>query len=142
MTSRFGGGGPSGGLPPGSPPDFMDLIAPQEDRGLLGPVTNPSGVPNPQAVMENGHRKVVLEPRNQNPVQPSPPVQAQPSPPVKEQPSIPGKDSNEPVFVDNNPAIIEPPKKKMTAAEIQRMKINAASEYYRYVFYCMFNHFS
>ena len=90
---------------PDSPPDFMDLINPQFTPSTSVMPPGPSGgvVATSSALGSSGivGEKVVLEQRA----------------PL----STPQQTSNTP----------SPEKPKLTAAEIQRMRINAASEYYR-----------
>ena len=91
---------------PDSPPDFMDLINPQFTPSTSVMPPGPSGgvVATSSALGSSGivGEKVVLEQR------------APLSTPTQQ--------------TSNTPS---PEKPKLTAAEIQRMRINAASEYYR-----------
>ena len=91
---------------PDSPPDFMDLINPQftPSTSVMPPGPSGSVVATSSALGSSGivGEKVVLEQR------------APLSTPTQQ--------------TSNTPS---PEKPKLTAAEIQRMRINAASEYYR-----------
>ena len=91
---------------PDSPPDFMDLINPQftPSTSVMPPGSSGSVVATSSALGSSGivGEKVVLEQR------------APLSTPTQQ--------------TSNTPS---PEKPKLTAAEIQRMRINAASEYYR-----------
>ena len=133
----FNGNGGMGVIPPGSPPDIMDLIAPQgapqntsvhispnQSTSVQPPSVNPSTVETPvikTVVLEP--QKVVLKPQK---------VVLEPRTTVQPQStgSNDGKNGFKNVEIQENN---KEPKKPMTTAELQRMRINAASEYYRYV---------
>ena len=98
---------------PDSPPDFMDLINPQFTPSTSVMPPGPSGgAASSSALGSSGivGEKVVLEQR----LSPTEKLAPQHSTPQQNPPSTPS-----------------PEKPKLTAAEKQRMRINAASEYYR-----------
>ena len=97
---------------PDSPPDFMDLINPQFTPSTSVMPPGPSGgAASSSALGSSGTvgEKVVLEQR------------------------FPPAEKLAPLSTpqQNSSATPSPEKPKLTAAEIQRMRINAASEYYR-----------